>query len=180
MQWKIAGGVLGLAIIIFLGIQWFGTSWDEQVVESTSDAKNLKGKITIAMDSWIGYFPLCSLEMRERMKKDGWSLRCEDDKADYPTRMEKLSQGKLDFAVATVDSYLLNDKPFNYDGVITLVIDESKGGDAIVADGKIVPNLDVLKANTQAKIAGTPGSPSHHLIKTVAKHFGMPELLAKG
>ncbi|MBI1957495.1 MAG: OmpA family protein, partial [Candidatus Niyogibacteria bacterium] len=56
----------------------------------------------------------------------------------------------------------------------------SKGGDAIVANGKIVPNLDVLKANTQVKFAGTPGSPSHHLIKTVAKHFGMPELLTKG
>ncbi|MBI2039385.1 MAG: OmpA family protein [Candidatus Niyogibacteria bacterium] len=180
MHWKLPLILLGLAVIIFLGLQFGKPFWDEHVVQSTSDIKDLKGTMTVAMDSWIGYFPLCSLEMREQMKKDKWLLRCEDDKADYAKRMEKLSHGKTDFAVATVDSYLLNDKAYNYDGVIILVIDESKGGDAIVANAKIVPNLDVLKANTQVKFAGTPGSPSHHLIKTVAKHFGMSELLTKG
>ena len=32
----------------------------------TSDARGMKGKIVIGMDNWVGYFPLCSPEMKKR------------------------------------------------------------------------------------------------------------------
>ena len=60
---------------------------------------------------------------------------------------------ELEFAVATVDSYILNGSPLNYPGTIVAVIDESKGGDAIVAWKDRLSSLDALKANTDYKIA---------------------------
>ena len=62
----------------------------------------------IGVDNWIGYFPLCSDEMRKRMRTAGYVLHCEDDKADYPKRLRTLKSNELQFAVATVDAYLLN------------------------------------------------------------------------
>ena len=36
----------------------------------------------IGVDNWIGYFPLCSGEMRKRMRTARDVTVCEDDKAD--------------------------------------------------------------------------------------------------
>lgn len=145
--------------------------------KQTSDAKAIKGKITIGVDNWIGYFPLCSQEMRKRMRRSGYNLQCLDDNADYATRMQRLRGEELDFAVATVDSYILNGAPLNFPGTIVAVIDESKGGDAIVAWKDKLSNLDALKTSKGYKIAFTPGSPSEHLIKSTAVHFDVPNLL---
>ena len=74
----------------------------------TTDARGTKGRIAIGVDNWIGYFPLCSDEMRKRMRSRRLRARCEDDKADYAKRFAALKSGELQFAVATVDAYLLN------------------------------------------------------------------------
>jgi outer membrane protein OmpA-like peptidoglycan-associated protein len=143
----------------------------------TSDAVHTKGRIRVATDSWIGYFPLCSSEMKAEMHKSGWLLECLDDKADYQARMAGLAEGKYELVVATVDSYLLNGKVHDYPGAIIAVLDESKGGDAIVARRDKVASLDAIRNASDLKVAFTPNSPSHYLLKAAANHFDLPALL---
>ncbi|MCI5222934.1 MAG: hypothetical protein D3924_09740 [Candidatus Electrothrix sp. AR4] len=150
---------------------------NEKKQSSTSDAVRIKGKVRLALDNWIGYFPLRSNEMKGFMRRGGWNLVWTDDKADYRTRMEQLHKGEIDAAVATVDSYLLNGSRFDFPGSIIAVIDESKGGDAIVARKQQAENLDSVKGAKNLKIAFTPNSPSHYLLKAAADHFNVPELL---
>ena len=122
-------------------------------MRTTSDAGGIKGKITIALDNWIGYFVLRSPEMKKELRRNGWSLVVEDDNADYARRMQRLKEGSIDFAVATVDSYILNAAGLGFPGTIIMVIDESKGGDAIVARSEKVDGLDALKGKKNLRIA---------------------------
>lgn len=151
-------------------------AWQRQ----TSDAAATKGKLTIGMDSWVGYFPLCSPEMSKRVRAEGYAVRCEDDQADLPARLKKLANGELDFAVATVDAYVLAGAALDFPATVIAVIDESKGGDAIVARRSKIPNLETLKATPSAKIALTPASPSEHLLKAIGAHFDLPQIKQRG
>ncbi len=164
-------GAAAMLSYVYLKPLIFG---DDRV--KTSDAGDLKGQVKIGVDNWIGYFPLCSQNMRKRMVSAGYLLKCVDDQADYDKRFKDLKRGKIDFAVATVDAYLLSGRDYDYPGVIVAVIDESKGGDAIVARASKVASLDDLK-NKDVKIAFTPASPSEFLIKSVAVHFDIKKLL---
>ena len=176
---KIALSLLLLGVTGIVAYRFVAPYIEDSQQLSTSDARDTKGKIHIGMDSWIGYFPLCSQEMRKRMRTAGYLLSCEDDKADYRKRMAELEEGDLEFAVTTVDAYLLSGSATNFPGTIVAVIDESKGGDAIVAWGDRLKSLDALKAETDYRIAFTPASPSAHLLKSMAVHFDIPRLLAK-
>ncbi len=176
-------GPLLIFILIVIGALSFKLLmplFQESRQKATSDAAKIKGKIRVAMDNWIGYFPLRSPEMKSMMRRAGYVLECEDDKADYARRMRKLNDGETEFAVVTVDSFILNAAKHNYPGTIIMVIDESKGGDAIVARKDRVTSLDALKGKFDIKVAFTPDSPSHHLAKAAADHFSVPELLPSG
>src|SRR4030095_13910893 len=61
-------------------------------------------------------------------------------------------------------------------GAIIAVIDESKGGDAIVAWKDKAGSLDALKAAQTPTIAFTPASPSEYLLRATAVHFDVPAL----
>ncbi len=179
MNKRITGVILLLLIggLLLVGGKYLLAYLDEKNQRSTSDAIQTKGQIRIATDSWIGYFPLCSRDMKDEMHRAGWLLECVDDQGDYQARMAALDKGEYDFAVATVDSYLLNGKPYDYPGSIVAVLDESKGGDAIVARREQVANLDALRQGSNIRVAFTPGSPSHYLLKAAADHFDLPALL---
>lgn len=181
MNKKITGAflllVLGAGILIGIKLLLPGFVAEKQV--NTSDAIKIKGKVRLALDNWIGYFPLRSNEMRTLMRREGWNLVWNDDKANYQARMEQLHKGKIDLAVATVDSYLLNGSAVNFPASIIAVLDESKGGDAIIARKKKAESLDSLKGKNDLKIAFTPDSPSHYLLKAAADHFNVPELLPR-
>jgi len=176
---KVFIAVLLLGAVAILGYKFALPRFQDQWQRETSDAAAIHGKLLVGVDNWIGYFPLCSQEMSRRMRNQGFSLRCEDDKADYPTRMKLLADGQLDFAVATVDAYLLNGATLDFPATIIAVLDESKGGDAIVARKTAVPTLESLKQNTTTRIAFTPSSPSEHLLKSVSIHFGLPQIQQK-
>ena len=179
MSKKIKGAllllVLGAGVLVGIKLLLPGFIDEQQV--NTSDAVKIKGKVRLALDSWIGYFPLRSNEMKTLMRREGWNLVWTDDKANYRARMEQLQKGEIDIAVATVDSYLLNGAEFHFPASIVAVLDESKGGDAIVARKKQADSLDSLKGRDGLKIAFTPNSPSHFLLKAAADHFNVPELL---
>ena len=113
--------VVGVLLILLLRaiLPW----WQETQQRSTSDAAATRGVLTIGVDNWIGYFPLCSPEMRRNLRARGYALECIEDAADYGERLRKLAEGDLDFAVATVDAYLLNGGKQGFPGVIVAVID---------------------------------------------------------
>jgi outer membrane protein OmpA-like peptidoglycan-associated protein len=91
-----------------------------------------------------------------------------------------LKRQKLQFAVATIDSFLLNARGYGFPGTIMMVIDESKGGDAVVAYKDKAANLDELKRRRDLRIGFTPASPSEHLLRSLAVHFDIPLLKQKG
>lgn len=181
MNKRIVGAILllVLGVAVILGVKYLVPLIQERQQRETSDARDIKGKITLALDSWIGYFPLRSAEMSRAMRRAGWSLVIEDDNADYPRRMKRLKSGEIDLAVVTLDSYILNGAAVNYPGAIIAVLDESKGGDAIVARQDAVPSLDALKGAADLRVAFTPNSPSHYLAKAAAYHFNVPQLLPR-
>ena len=182
MNRKIVGVLLLLVLggVAIVGARLLLPYFQDREQKTTSDAIKIKGKITIALDNWIGYFPLRSPEMKTAMRRAGWQLVLEDDNADYRGRMEKLKKGEIDLAAATVDSFILNAQPFGFPGTIIAVIDESKGGDSILAKADVVGNLTDLKSKSGLRVAFTPNSPSHHLLKAAADHFNAPALLPVG
>lgn len=173
---KFALGLLilgGLSIIMGKIVQ---VQQQDSKIFSFTDAGASKGKITIGVDNWIGYFPLCSPVMKRRLYQQGYLLECIEDQADYAQRLESLNKGDLDMAVATVDSYLFNGATSQFPGTMVAVLDESKGGDALLAWKDKLPTLDDLRQNKTAKIAFTPNSPSDHLLKAIAVHFDITHL----
>jgi outer membrane protein OmpA-like peptidoglycan-associated protein len=176
---KVFIAILVLGTIAILGARFVLPFLGDRLQRSTSDAAATHGALRIGMDNWVGYFPLCSPEMTRRLRDAGYALRCEDDQADYAKRFQRLKAGDIDFAVGTVDSYVLNGAPVDYPGVVIAVIDESKGGDAIVARRDEVDNLNTLKDRQDIHIAFTPDSPSEYLLKSISTHFDLPMLRQK-
>jgi outer membrane protein OmpA-like peptidoglycan-associated protein/DNA-binding transcriptional LysR family regulator len=165
--------LLAVGVVVIGGVRLLLPYWTAEQQRSTSDAAATRGVLRIGVDNWIGYFPLCSPQMRRNLRSRGYTLQCVDDAADYADRFDKLADGKLDLAVATVDSWLLNGSRRDYPGVIVAVIDESKGGDAIVARDERIADLNALAGGKGLKIAYTPASPSEHLLKSVNAHFDL-------
>ncbi len=170
---KIFTALLSLGVVVIIALWVLLPYWTESKQRSTSDAAATRGVLRIGVDNWIGYFPLCSPDMRRNLRSRGYTLQCIDDAANYEERVNKLANGELDFAVATVDSWLLNGNKHDYPGVIVSVIDESKGGDAIVARRDRISDLNMLSPGRGVKIAFTPASPSEHLLKSVNAHFDL-------
>lgn len=162
-------GVIALIAAKFLMPKFYN---DLQI--SSSDAVSTKGTLTIAVDNWVGYIPLCSSHMKKTMRRRGYLLECVNDNADYSQRFSYLKKAKYDFAVATIDSYLLNASRVNFPGTIVSVLDESKGGDAIVSWENSIASIEAIKKNENIKVAYTPDSPSSYLLKAVGSHFDVP------
>ncbi|MBI4068538.1 OmpA family protein [Candidatus Kaiserbacteria bacterium] len=171
--------IAGLAVAIvgsaaILGWEALRPRLEEQQRVNTSDAMNSKGTILIGSDNFIGYYPVCSSHLRSLMQNEGYDVRCVDDAADYGKRFDKLNRGEIQFAVSTVDAYLLNGGATGFPGSIVAVIDQSQGADAILACTGKAKNIDDLKRQPDLTVAYTPKSPSEYLLKTSAIDFDIP------
>lgn len=176
---KIVIIVIILSVVGIFAYKFISPYFIKKQAFQTSDAKDTKGTIRIALDSWIGYFVIQSPVFKKLMRDSKYSIEIIDDDANYAERMNKLKSGKIDIAVATIDSYLLNGVKENFPATIIALIDESKGGDAIVAWESKIDKIEKLKTITDYKIAFTPDSPSEHLLKSIGVHFDIPLLLDK-
>ena len=148
---------------------------EQHALTQSSDAVQSKGTVAVGVDNFIGYYPLCSPHLRTLMRAEGYEFTCIDDEADYVGRFQKVKEGKLPFAVATVDSYELKALQSQYPGLFITVIDHSQGADGAVACNEKVKNIDDLK-HGGLKVAFAPGTASEHLIKVVATQFDIPQL----
>lgn len=168
--------IVAVGVILLTGA-YFARDWFARHIDRrTSDASGVSATLRIGVDNWVGYVPLCSKELRTRMHAAGYGVQCSDDKADYAARMKRLRAGEIDFAVTTVDALLLHGGKEKFPGSVIMVIDESSGGDALVARKERLASLDDLKVRTDYRIAYTTGSPSEYLLKAVGVHFDVPPL----
>ncbi len=147
-----------------------------ELTDETSSSSQYKNEIVLAADSFSGYCVLRSDAMRNDLKAQGVKLVVEDDAADYESRMKALASRKIQMAVFTIDSFLTSgEKIGKFPATIVMVIDETKGADAIVAFKDAVASVQDLD-DPEARIVLTPNSPSEFLARTVIAHFNLPSL----
>ena len=150
--------------------------FSEKLAEDTGSASQYQTEIRLAADSFSGYAILRSDEIKNRLKSDGIKLSILDDQADYAERLNALKEGDIDLAVFTIDSYLAAGAAAgSFPGSIVMILDETQGGDALIAKTNLVPSLQALD-DPDARIVLTPRSPSEFLARVVLAHFNLPNL----
>jgi outer membrane protein OmpA-like peptidoglycan-associated protein/ABC-type amino acid transport substrate-binding protein len=142
----------------------------------TSDAANLDRVVRVWGDDWLGYLIFRSRRFQKEMQQYRLGVRY-DLVFDFKERFRGLEKGECDFVAATIDSYLANSAESGFPGVITWVIDESYGADAIIGGPK-VKTVDALNdANLKGALVGF--SPSEFLLKAQIANFRMNALLPR-
>jgi len=142
----------------------------------TSDAANLDRVVRVWGDDWLGYLIFRSRRFQKEMQQYRLGVRY-DLVFDFKERFRGLEKGDCDFVAATIDSYLANGRESGFPGVITWVIDESYGADAIIGGPK-VKSVDALnQANLKGALVGF--SPSEFLLKAQIANFRMNALLPR-
>lgn len=169
-SWFIIIGVIGLVYKFVVEPLLQG-----DLVKETS-TQRYSNTIKVAHDSFPGYAILRSPAVQNLLDRQGVKLTFVDDKADYVGRARALKSGKVQMAVFTIDAYLKAGTVIGeFPGSIVLVIDESKGADAIVAHKRGVPQIPSL-SNPQARIVLTPDSPSETLARIMINKMSLPSL----
>lgn len=173
-------------IYIFL-ITLGGLSWkfiflprrQKKIIEETGSASQYKHTLTLALDSFSGYAILRSPEFHKDLKTQGVKLQIKDDQADYKARIKALRNGEIQLAVFTVDSLIATSADLGeYPGTIVLIIDESRGADAIIAYNSAVPTLQDLD-HPDARFVLTPDSPSEFMARVVLADLNLANLSSK-
>ena len=169
--WVVIIGVLAVAAK-YLILPYF----NKNLMEKTGSDSQYKHTLALAADSFSGYAILRSPAMKKELKTLGIRLDIEDDHADYDARMKALDKKDTQMAVFTIDSFIqAGEKLGHIPGTIVLVIDESRGADAIVAYKDGVSSIEDLN-HPDAGMVLTPHSPSEFLARTVIAHFNLPLL----
>ena len=139
----------------------------------TSDARQYKRTVTIWGDDWLGYLVLRSPRFAHALADHDIGVRWAME-TDFQKRFEGLRDGKCDFVAATLDSYLTNGNATGWPGAVTFVIDESFGGDAIMAGDSVKSLDDLNKPGTRGAFVGL--SPSEFLLRSEISHFHLDRL----
>ncbi len=123
--------------------------------------------LRIGYSTWVGYGPLFLAKEKGYLKEVGVDVEMvlmEDPKV----RFTALAARQLDGLVSTIDTLVLYLKQGNeYQHVLAL--DDSAGGDGIVAD-KSIPDIKGLKGK---KVALVEGSVSHFFLAVLLKRNGL-------
>ena len=166
--------------VLAVGYKFFVHPYVSQKLKTqTGSSSQYKHEIVVAVDSFSGYAILRSDAVKQDLKGRQIKLTFRDDKGDYAARIKAMQAGEVQMAVFTIDSLITaGAKLGDFPGSIVLVIDETKGGDAIVALKSAVTNLQDLN-NASARLVLTPNSPSEFLARVVIAHFNLPNLPEK-
>lgn len=149
---------------------------EQEVLDGTSSHQRFDETVTVGHDLFSGYAGLRSKVMRRNLGSEAIGLKLVDDGADYTKRIKALQSGDLDMAVFTVDALLkacheLGEIP----ATIVMVIDETKGADAIVGYKNKYPNIDSLNTS-KTKFVLTPDSPSETLPSVMRAYFDLSKV----
>ena len=148
----------------------------KQILESTSSHANYEHEVTINLDSFSAYCQLRSREFRDECGRKKIKVNIVDDQANYVERIKALLDGKADMATFTIDTLIKTSSiSGSLPATIVLLLDETKGADAIVAEKKTFPNIDAMN-DSNVEIVATVDSPSEFLPKVVMHHYNLPQL----
>ncbi len=125
--------------------------------------------LKIAMSTWVGYGPLHLAQEKGFYAEEG--VEVELITMEEPTpRFAAMAAGRLDGLASTIDTLVLQSKkeiPY----VIVLAIDDSYGGDGIVAN-KEITKIEDLRGK---KVAFNQGSVSQFWLNVLLQQHGMKE-----
>ncbi|NCP66138.1 MAG: hypothetical protein GW763_11035 [Paraglaciecola sp.] len=79
MNKTIAGIVLVIGLLIVGYVKFYSVEQSKDITVNTSDAANFKYSLKIGVDSWTGYYPLCSKYFRSSLRNAGIQLQCVND-----------------------------------------------------------------------------------------------------
>lgn len=176
----IAMGLLLIGVLSVGGLFFWQKFQDQSAVTNTSDTSTLEASLTVCGDPWIGYMPIASDTLQHDLRRDNIAFEYISDGGNYEERMSKVRSGDCDFAAVTVDANILNTPDFNRGGVIIAVLDQSSGGDAMVCNNNSITSIDDFNLRQGWKVAFTPDSPSHQLIRGLGNDFGVDTFLSDG
>ena len=174
VAWIIILGALAVAFKFFVYPSIRG-----KIQSTTGSESQYKHEINLAADSFSGYCVFRSEAFRKQLKAAGIKLTVVNDKADYTARMKALQKGDVQMAVFTLDALIKTGAMLkDFPATVVLVIDETKGADAMIARKGAVGSLEDLNS-PDARIVLTPDSPSEFLARIVIAHFSLPNLPEK-
>lgn len=152
---------------------------EKQILQGTSSSSKYKYSINLNVDAFSGYAAIRAQQMQNHCRRQNIQLNLVDDKADYVQRLKDVSSGQSQMAVFTIDALI---KACDELGTtaqtippIVAHIDETRGGDMIVAYKKAFPNLDALN-DPAVRFVLTPNSPSETLARITLSNFQFDQL----
>lgn len=114
-------------------------------------------KITVAFNEWVGFGPIFLA------KNKGYFGNLEINPVFLASEADKRSafeSNKVQILCGTIDMFLANRTSSDFQGKILFAIDESAGGDGVLASDKFSKGVNLRNA----KIATEPGQPAHLLL----------------
>ncbi len=164
-------GVLGAALLlftaraatVFAATVFAATVFTATLGAAAAEAASLK----VAHSTWVGFGPFYVAREKGFFAAEGLDVEL-IVMEDVKTRLPALAAGRVDVTTTTVDTVLnfySARRPFRY----LFAIDDSKGGDGIVADKDIRAVAD-LKGK---KVAFSEGSVSQFYLSVLLKENGL-------
>ena len=149
---------------------------EEQLQSDTGSDSRYTHEVKIQADLFSGYAVMRSEEMKKNLRYDQIRLTMVEDEADYDARLAALEAGDVEMAVFTIDSLLMaGAKLGRFPASIVMVIDETKGADAVLAFDAGVKTVQDLNS-PDAGFVLTSSSPSEFLARVVKSNFKLPDL----
>lgn len=147
-------------------------------LQRTGSRSRFSSTLRIAHDSFSGYCILRSEAMRARMAEGGVRLEFVDDGSDGALRISRLRDGEVEAAVFTLDALLRASAAIGeFPATIVLVLDESRGADAMLAHGGGVRAISDLD-HPEARVVCVADSPADTLARLVYSQFSVSVPLA--
>jgi NitT/TauT family transport system substrate-binding protein len=128
----------------------------------------------IGYSTWVGYGPLFLARDLRYFDEAGVNVELTNIE-DPKLRFAALAAGRLDGLVTTLDTMSLYWKP-NFQFQAVLGLDDSKGGDGIVA----TDTIKSIKDLRGKRVAFNEGSVSHFFLSVLLRQNGMTEKDVKG
>ncbi len=146
----------------FFGMVLLGSA---MLVAGSADAGSLK----LAHSTWVGYGPFYIARDKGFFKDEGVDVELVIME-DTPIKMGALMAGQIDLVASTADEFPIYMKPGKMLHYV-LAVDNSKGGDGVVANKDITSIADLIGK----KVAFEQGSVSQFFLNALLKDAGMTE-----
>lgn len=175
-------GAIALVVILILAGYFFIRFFQPQLLEKGlrkgSDAKQNVEKISGKYDDYLGYWPNNSPEARRIFDSVGLQNVCIPDRlVDYDLRFKELSEGKIDYVFAPINSYLEHGRKYGFPGLIVAPNSASIGADGWVAFKDKIPSGKVKDLNDASlRFVYPPKSPTTFLLDIAIQTLELDQL----